>query len=826
MLRGPNPWTTGSALLARLEVPAGLGFRSFRQVLEHCRSAVDPGMDLEPIGMHVDGPGVWTVVLPIDEEAIGRACLNAAVEALAVGSEPATEGLLTIAQEVRPGPSTASLRAEALARGIPVRRLGEATSLLVLGHGARQRRLWAAETDRTSAIAQGIAQDKALTRSLLAEVGVPVPEGRTVADVDEAIAAAQGLGWPVVVKPNAGRQGLGVSLNVGDEAGVREAFARAWAVGMGGVRVERQVRGEDYRLLVVNGRLVAAARRDPPLVVGDGVQCVAQLIQALNDDPRRAAVDHAGLLSRVDSGDPAVRDELLRQGLGLDSAPELGRVVRLRANGNLSTGGSAVDVTDGVHPEVAARAVEAARAVGLDVAGIDVIAADIGRPLEPDNGAVIEVNAGPGLRMHLAPSEGTPRPVARAIVETLFEPGHTGRIPTVGVTGVNGKTTTARLVAAILAGAGHHVGLTCTDGIRIGSRWIAREDCSGPQSARAVLVHPSVDAAVLETARGGILREGLGFDRCDVAIVTNMGEGDHLGQAGIESLEALAEVKRVLVRHARWAVLNAADPLVAAMDGSAGEGTVFFSADGTDAPLAARHRRRGGRMATVQAGRIVLEGGGETLDLGALADIPLTHGGRAVFQVENVLAAAAAAWLLGIEANTIRSALAAFPAGPEGSPGRFNVSIRGGVTIVVDYAHNPSGLQALARALDGLTAQEGARRTIVYSAVGDRRDRDITRQGQVLARAFERVVIYEDTYNRGRPPGQVTELLRQGIESEARGTEVHAATGGLEAARLAHGLVGAGELLVIQPNDVEATIAWVEGLGPVDGPDDSSPPGS
>ena len=498
--------------------------------------------------------GVYKVAVEFEEEALGRAALETArlMCLAAVYDRPfdvagEIEKLRALHQKTRLGPSTASIVRAALARGIPARRLNN-ESLVQLGYGSRQRRILAAETDRTGAIAEAIAQDKELTRTLLRAVGVPVPEGRPVKNADDAWAAAEKIGLPVVVKPQFGNQGRGVATNLKTREQVVAAYEAARQESSF-IMVEQFAPGDDYRLLVVGDRVVAAARREPAMVFGDGLHSVEQLVAQVNQDPRRGD-DHATALSKIQL-DAVALQVLAEQGYTPASVPPIGSRVLIRRNANLSTGGTATDVTDLVHPAVADRAVEAARMIGLDVAGVDVVAQDIGRPLEEQWGVVVEVNAAPGLRMHLEPSSGKSRPVGEAIVGTLFAEGESGRIPIVAVTGVNGKTTTTRLIGHILRGTGRRVGMTCTEGIFVDDRRIQTGDCSGPQSAQAVLLNPSVDAAVLETARGGILRAGLGFDRCDVAVVTNIGEGDHLGLNDIDTLEKLARVKRTIVEVAR-----------------------------------------------------------------------------------------------------------------------------------------------------------------------------------------------------------------------------------------------------------------------------------
>jgi len=758
--------------------------------------------------------GVYKVVIQYKEEAFGIECVHTAHRLLmaAIDDTPfdiaaETVRLRKLLLEVQLGPSTRSIVEAAAARGIPSRRLTDG-SLVRLGLGAKQRRIIAAETDRTGAVAESIAQDKELTRTLLAESGIPVPEGRPVSDAADAWAVAEEIGGPVVVKPRFGNQGRGVSVDLA----TRDEVEKAWHVAReeeSTVVVERFVKGGDYRLLVVGGRVVAAARRHPPTVVGDGQATVKQLVDRVNEDPRRCC-DHAGALSpvRIDEVALAVLEE---QGLSLESVPALDRTVFLRQNANLSTGGTSEDVTDIVHPDVAARAVEAARIIGLDVAGIDIVTADISESLESQRGVVIEVNAGPGLRMHLEPTVGSPRNVGEAIVDTLFATADDGRIPVAAVTGTNGKTTVVRLLSHLATVGGATVGTTCTEGIWVGGRQIDSGDCSGPASARRVLANPSVTTAVLETARGGILREGCGFDACDVGVVTNIASGDHLGLGEIDTPERLAWVKGAVVAGVRpsgTAVLNAADPLVVGMKKWCKGQVVYFALDPAN-PLLVEHLGQGGLAATVRDGWIVLCDGPRETRLANLDRVPLVHRGLVAFQVENALAAAAAAWRLGVPLELVRLGLESFSSGSGGSPGRFNLLDLEGASIVVDYGHNVPSLEQICATIRALPH---VRRTAVYSAAGDRRDEDLLQQGRLLAATFDRVVIYEDAYIRGRQPGEITAIISQGICEGMRAdcpTTIQAGGTWCEAAALVLDAAQAGDLVLLQPDTVDQTVAWL-----------------
>lgn len=756
-------------------------------------------------------PGVFQVIVEYSEEDVGRMAFDlaqdlclAAMDDTPFDLADALARLRELNEDVRLGPSTGAIVLAAIVRSIPYRRLTQG-SLVQFGWGSRQRRIQAAETDCTSAIAESIAQDKDLTKALLGAAGVPVPDGRSVTTPEEAWEVAREIGGPVVVKPRDGNQGKGVAVNLQGRSQVFAAFEAASDI-CSEVIVERYFPGHDFRLLVVGDKLVAAARRDPPQVIGDGRHTIAQLVEAINADPARGE-GHGTSLTKIRIHDDIAVATMAKQGYDANSIPQNGVLVALRNNANLSTGGTATDVTDHVHPDLAAVAVAAAQMVGLDICGIDLVSESVYEPLSPGKGCIVEVNAAPGLRMHLSPSFGKGRAVGEAIIANMFPEGENGRIPVVAIAGTNGKTTTTRLIAHLLAGTGLRVGMTNSDGVYINGRCIDTGDCSGPRSARNVLMHPEVDAAVLETARGGILREGLGFDRCNVAVVTNVGMGDHLGLNYISTVEDLAIVKRVIVENVApdgMAVLNAADPYVAAMAENCPGSVTFFAADGNH-PVLATHRAQGGRAVFVEAGDIVLAEGGNMLRL-PLKNIPLTRAGTLGFQVENAMAAAAAVWALGLEGASMQAGLSSFVSDASTAPGRFNMFSYKGATLIADYGHNPDAIQALVDAVESLPAK---RRSVVISGAGDRRDIDIRRQTEILGEAFDDVILYEDQCQRGREDGEVLALLQQGLANAGRARHIQEIHGEFLAIDTALERLADGDLCLILIDQVEAALEHI-----------------
>ncbi len=755
-------------------------------------------------------PGVYQTVIEYTEEKVGRMALDLAIELVEAALEEkpfdlveAIARLRETDEDVRLGPSTGSIVDAAVARGIPYRRLTQG-SLVQFGWGSKQRRIQAAEVDRTSAIAEDIAQDKDLTKKLLHSAGVPVPLGRPVKDEEDAWVAAQELGGPVVVKPLDGNQGKGVTVNVETREQVMAGYRNARHY-REEILVERYLPGIDYRLLVVGDKLVAAARRDPPLVIGDGSHTVRELVEIVNQDPKRGD-GHATPLTKIRLDDIAV-DRLREQELTPESVPALGQRVVLRNNANLSTGGSATDVTDEVHPEVAARAVAAAQMVGLDICGVDVVCQNVIEPLEQQSGGVVEVNAAPGLRMHLSPSFGKGRNVGEAVINHMYPGGDDGRIPIVAVTGTNGKTTTVRLTAHLLKGNGLRVGMTNTDGVYVNGRQTDSGDCSGPRSARNVLMHPDCDAAVFETARGGLLREGLAYDRCQVAVVTNVGSGDHLGLNYITTLEDLRVLKRVIVLNVApggMAVLNGTDPEVVKMAKHCPGQITYFGYD-PHHPVIATHRALGKRVLFVDQSDIVAAEAGRETRI-PLSGVPITANGAIRFQVDNAMAAIGAAWALDMPWERIQASLATFISDAQAVPGRFNLFDYQGATLIADYGHNPDAIQALCDAVVNMPAKE---RVVVISGAGDRRDEDIRDQTKILGQVFDEVILYQDACQRGRADGEVLALLREGLVGASKTQRVQEIQGEFVAIDTALAALKPGDLCLILIDQVEEALAHI-----------------
>jgi cyanophycin synthetase len=878
-LRGPNVYLSRPALVARLrldeltarETSDSAGFterllRALPGLTEHHCAAGAPGgfvsrmregtyfghvtehvcIELSQLigrdisfGRTVSAgePGLYDLIIecPVDEAAdsslpyelletaidLVTEIESGAAETTSPASREALRARLGALRDVREreatGPSTEAIINAARRRGIPVERFGD-LSLLRLGWGNRHRLAWAAMTDRTSGVGVDIAGDKQVTRGLLGEAGVPVAPGGAARTAERAVRLLAELGAPVVVKPRHGRQGEHVQLNLETPCQVEAAFTAAG----GDVVVERQLPGRDYRVLVVAGEVVAAAERIAAHVVGDGVSAVKTLIERANADPRRG-VGHARVLTRIRIGD--VTHRLLdRQGVDLDAVPAAGQEIWLRDNANLSTGGTSRDVTDRMHPDVVRLCVRVAALVGLDISGIDLRLPDIAAPLpptgEPDavTGGVIEVNAVPGLRMHLAPVQGRARDVGDAIVRAMFPGGSDGRIPTVAVTGTNGKTTVARMTAHLLAGSGLKVGLTTTDGVSIDGRVIHQADATGPRSAQMVLGDPGVQAAVLETARGGVLRRGLGYDWSDVGVITNI-TADHLGQDGLDSIDDIAHVKALIaerVRDGGTLVLNADDPWVRSLVDrprvrADRKRIVWFSLEPDNAVVAA-HLAKGCTAYVVENGWLVQAVGARRAQLIRVAELPGGFGGAAGYMTANALAAIAAARALGAPHDVVVQRIADFSPRTD-NPGRGTLLRHGDVFVFVDYAHNPAALAATIRTLHRLWGRD--RCLAAVTLPGDRRDDLLAASAQVVADGFTRVVLYDDEDPRGRAPGEVSALVERELRARRSNIRSERVAGAAAAVSTALERALPGDVVLVLYEKLAPMLALLAGLGAV-----------
>lgn len=767
---------------------------------------VEQGVDEPPVLAVGYGEAELGTEAVHEAAALVRACLR--------GDDPETErvvdALHAVYLKAHPGPTTTVLIAEARRRGIPVRRApGEA--VIQLGLGRNLRRIDATMTDRTSVIATDLTSDKDRTKRLLDRYLIPVPRGGVARTVGEALEIAADLRFPVLLKPLDANDGRGISGRLDTEDDVRAAWPVAVAEHPT-VIVERWVDGRDHRVVVVDGRVVAVAERVPAHVVGDGWRTIRALAEEENRTPFRDATRPAHTRMPLPL-DELTQRHLARSGLTLDSVPGAGQTVHLRATANISTGGTSIDRTDEIHPRNASLCELATAVVGLDIAGLDVLTPDISVPFDENGAAIIQVNASPGIRMHTDPDEGTPRDVPGAVLDMLYPPGSEATIPVIVVTGTNGKTTTTRLIAHLFRQTGRRVGFTTTDGVYHQEHLLMEGDLTGPLAADIVLSDPRVEVAVLETARGGILRSGLGYGVCDVGVVMNVSP-DHLGMRGIHTVEQLADVKALIpasVKPGGHAVLNADDPLVLRMRERTPGELVLFSFD-VDHPPVAEHLAAGGTALVVEdeGGRetIVIRRGGERTPVVAAEEVPLTLGGAARFQVQNVMAAVAAVHAQGMGIEEIRAGLMTFLPSGATTPGRMNVLRTARGRVVVDYAHNPAAVRALA----DFARRSGARRVIgLVTMPGDRRDEDLRELGRA-ASGLDYVIAKEHPkYLRGRPAGGVAQLIGEGLEEgglppERRETVLSEP----EAVARALEMMEDGDLVLIVADDTAAVLAQVQ----------------
>jgi cyanophycin synthetase len=764
-------------------------------------------------------PGIYQVVIEYVDEQAGRYAARAAVRLCQSIVDTGTysqgelqqdlKDLRELARDAALGPSTETLVKEAEARGIPWMPLS-ARAMIQLGYGAHQKRIQATLSDYSGILGVELACDKEGTKQILRDSGVPVPRGTVVYYLDELEAAIEDVGgYPIVIKPLDGNHGRGITIDINSWDEAEQAYDVARQISRA-VIVERFYRGRDHRVLVINGKLVAVAERVPAHVIGDGNSTVQELIDQTNRDPNRGE-GHDNVLTKivVDRNSFAL---LEKQGYTLETVLPAGEVCYLRATANLSTGGIAVDRTDDIHPENIWLAQRVAKIIGLDIAGIDVVTPDITKPLREVDGVIVEVNAAPGFRMHVCPSVGLPRNVAAPVMDMLFPNGQSGRIPIIAITGTNGKTTTTRLIAHIYRQTGQVVGYTTTDGIYIDDHVVEKGDTTGPQSAQVILKDPTVEVAVLETARGGLLRSGLAFETSDVGVVLNV-SADHLGIGDIETIEQLAHLKSVVVESVSpngYAVLNADDPLVAAMAQRVKSQLAYFSMNPTN-ELVKNHTRQGGLAAVYENGYLSILKGDWTLRIDQAVNVPVTMEGRAPFMIANALAASLAAFAQGVSIEDIRAALTTFRASVSQTPGRMNLFNLGPYHALVDYAHNAASFEALGSFVRNWPGD----RIGVIGGPGDRRDEDFIELGRLSAKIFDRIIIKEDDDLRGRPSGQASELISKGISQvkpdyqyETILKETDAINAGLDRAT-------PGGLVVILPESVSRAITLIQARHPM-----------
>ena len=728
------------------------------------------------------------------------------------------------------GPSTQSLIDAAEIRDIPWIRLNR-FSLVQLGHGRHQQRIQATVTGKTHHIAVEIASDKEDTRTLLDAHGLPVPRQRLVYGPEDAVRAAERIGYPVVVKPLNANHGRGVSIRLTTPEQVTAAFDRASQHGTSrGVLVESFVSGFDHRMLVVNGELVAVAKRVPGHVVGDGEHTIAELVEIVNADPRRG-VGHEKVLTRL-AFDAQAERLMAKAGHTPETVLPDGETFYLRSTANLSTGGTAIDLTDQVHPDNRDMAVRAVRAVGLDVGGVDFLTDDVSQSWREVGGAIVEVNAAPGFRMHVSPSEGTPRDVAGPVMDMLFPPGTRSRVPVAIVTGTNGKTTTTRMVANILQMAGHVPGVTSTDGVYIDGQLSVKGDMTGPMGARTVLRDPTVDTAVLEVARGGMVRAGLGVRRCDVAACLNV-TSDHLGLGRIDTLDQLAEIKRIPIEVATdTVVLNADDPRVLAMAEHADAEHICYVTMDAEHALVRAHVREGGRAVVLERGvageMITIHDGGRHLPLLWTHLVPATIEGKATHNVQNAMFAAGIAYALGngpmdLTLDQIRHGLRTFSTSFYEAPGRLNVFDEHPFKVILDYAHNPAAIEAMSRLVDRMDV--GGRRILALAAPGDRRDEDVVAMAQAAAGHYDHVVCKRDDRLRGRGEDEIPQMLRQALLDAGMAEDaVETIPDEAEAVERALGLASPGDLVVVFGDNIERCWTQIVQYGTPSGDGQVSPP--
>lgn len=711
-------------------------------------------------------PGIYNVVFAYVEEKVGIYAAESAVriaQALIKGEEYDLEkdiqDMREIRENTRLGPSTGSIVDEAIARDIPWIRLNN-QSLVQLGYGKNQVRFRATMTERTSSIAVDIASNKEETKRMLLEQAIPVANGITISSVTSVDEAIKKVGFPLVFKPLDGNHGRGISINVRTREDAVAAYEHAAKISRR-VIVERYVTGFDFRVLVIDNKMVAAALRDPAHIKGDGVHNIQQLIDKENKDPRRG-YGHEKVLTLI-TVDRDTMDLLEKKGYTLETVPARGEKVFLKSTANLSTGGTSVDVTDMVHPQNVFFCERISKIIGLDICGIDIMAKNLTQPLTETGGVILEVNAAPGFRMHIAPSEGLPRNVAGHVIDMLYPPGKSARIPIIAVTGTNGKTTTTRLIAHIVKNNGYRVGFTTSDGIYVQNNMMMKGDTTGPVSAEFILKDPTVDFAVLETARGGILRAGLGFGQCDIGVVTNIQE-DHLGLADIHTLDDLTRVKAVIIESVKrdgWAVLNADNDYCVRIGKKASCNVAYFSMNEQN-PIIRSHCKKGGIACIYENGFVTIQKGDWKIRVHRASLIPVTFGGTVPFMIENVLAATLASFLHDFKTEDIKTSLETFIPSAAQTPGRMNIFNFRDFRFMIDFAHNPAGFIGIKEFLHHI---DSPYKIGLVAGTGDRRDDDIRELGKLSAEMFDYIILRQDRHLRGRTAKNILDLLLEGIYS-------------------------------------------------------------
>lgn len=755
--------------------------------------------------------GVYNVVFSYLEESVGRFAAKISVaicEALIAGKEydlaDDIQTMRELREESRLGPSTGSIVEEAEARGIPWIRLNK-YSLCQLGYGANQKRIQATVTSETSSIGVELACDKEETKYLLEQAHVDVPKGEIIRRESSLEETCRYVGYPLVIKPIDGNHGRGITVNIKNYEDALVAFHAAKVVS-NAVIVEKFVTGSDYRLLVINHVLVAAAIRTPANVVGDGKHTIQELIDSTNSDPRRG-FGHENILTKITTND-LTKTIIKDAGYTLDSILEEGKRLLLKDTANLSTGGTAEDVTDIVHPANIAMAERISKIIDLDICGIDIMTTDITKPLSETGGAVLEVNAGPGFRMHLAPTKGLPRNVAAPVIDKLFPKGNNGRIPIIAISGTNGKTTTTRLIAHMAKMSGYRVGYTTTDGVYVQNRLLMSGDCTGPASAEFVLRDPTVNFAVLESARGGLLRAGLGFKNCDIGIVTNVA-ADHLGLKGIHTIEQLAKVKAVIpetVLPDGYAILNADDDLVYEMRRTLTCKVALFSMDENNPRIKAL-QRKGGITAVYENDYVTICRGEWKMRILKVNQIPLTYGGKAKFMIQNVLPAILAGNIQGFSIEDMKAALETFIPTASQTPGRLNMFEFENFTVLLDYAHNPAGMRALQKFTDEL---EATVKVGIIAGIGDRRVEDNNEMGRIAAEMFDEIIIRQDKRLRGKTEEELIKMLSDGIKMQDKNKKLTIIPSEKEAITFAVNNAVKGSLIILCSDVVPDALELVQ----------------